>query len=375
MMSPRRAARIAAALALAAGTALSWAPSASAATVDAVGWWWRPNTAAAPGEVPPRADVSADQLLVEGEPEGPVAVAAVRFKLADGETSPILTITPSTDSVLPDGAVILGCRVASAWVSAQGGKWEKRPTPDCFTSVQGIRSDGKITFALTPLQSGPDIEVAFYPGQVPNPSNDAAKGSAFSLKFAKPTAADLKTTSGEPGGFSGTGGGFSPPPAESFGAETGGGAGGTETGSTGDGTTFDSGDGATSDFSAPTESSSTFGPSPAFSQPSTFAAPTAVAPAAAPSGLTANEQAGPTGVAPTVQAAPVSTTSAPRKGKTLGIIVLLAGAALGFYAYSGNALGGGRPVPAPVAPPGAEPVLGGLGRFSRARSGPPPSLS
>ncbi len=372
MTTSRRVARLAAVLALILGAGLSWMPVASAVTVEASGWWWRPNTAAAPVEVPPRGDVSTDQLLVEGAPEGPVAVAAVRFRLAEGETSPVLTLTPTSDSVLPEGAVILGCRVASAWVAAQGGKWEKRPIPDCFTSVQGINAGGKITFALTPLQSGPDLEVAFYPGQVPNPSNDAAKGSAFTLKFAKPTGADLRTTPAEAGGFSGTGGGFSPPPAESFGAEPT--SGGSDSAPTSP--TFDSASAPTADFSAP--SSTSFGPSPAFSQPSTFAAPTDVTPAAPPSGLTADEQAGANGVAPSVQAAPASNTVASNNGRTFGIIVLLAGAALAFYAYSGSALGrGGVPAPVvPVAPPpGTEPVIGGLGRFARPRLGPPPSLS
>lgn len=375
MTASRRAARLAAILALILGAALSWAPGASAVTVEASGWWWRPNTTAAPIEVPPRTDVTPDQLLVEGAAEGPVAVAAVRFRLADGETSPILTLTPSSDSVLPEGVVILGCRVASAWVAAQGGKWEKRPIPDCFTSVQGISSGGKITFALTPLQSGPELEVAFYPGQTPNPPNDAAKGSTFTLKFAKPTSSDLKTTKADPGGFTGTGGGFSPPPAESFGASPT--AGESEPDPSASESTFDAGSTPTADFSAP--SSTSFGPSPAFSQPSTFSAPTAVVPAAPPSGLAANEQAGATGVAPPVQAAPAPNTAVPRGGRTLSIIVLLAGAALAFYAYSGPALGRSGYVPAPVVPvtppPGAEPVIGGLGRFARPRLGPPPSLS
>jgi len=367
----RSTARVVAALAIAAGAALSFTPTASAVTVDGSGWFWRPNTNAAPLPVPPRADVGADQLLVEGEPEGAVAVAAARFTLAEGETSPILTVTPTPDSTVPAGAVILACRIASAWVPTQGGKWEARPMPDCFTSVQGIPADGgKLTFPLTPLQSGTTLEVAFYPGNRADAPAGTPNGSVFSLKFAKPTAADLQTTTGDAGGFSGTGGDFSPPDASSFGADDGAG----DAGSSGSG--FDAGTTGPSDVGT----TSTFGPSPAFSQPSSFAAPTAVAPAASPSGLTAAEQAGPSGVvAPAVPSAPASNTSTSPKGRTLGILVLLAGAALGFWAYSGG--GGGLGIglaPATVpaaAPPGAEPVLGGLGRFARPRTGPPPSLS
>lgn len=366
----RRGARIAAVAAMAAGTALSWTSAASAATVDAAGWWWRANTTTAPIDVPPRADVGTDQLLVEGTAEGATALAAVRFKLAEGETSPILTITPTQDSVLPPDAVVLACRAGSAWSSVQGGKWEYKPIPDCFSSVQGIPSDGgKLTFALTPLQSDQTIDVVIAPGVNPAAVNDNARSSAFTLKFAKPTAADLKTTTGDTSGFAGTGGDFSSPDPGSFGADTG-----SDTSAATTGSSFDSGSSSSSFDSG----STSYGLSPAFSQPSTFTAPaTVVAPAAAT--LKPQEQADASGSAPVQQAAPVANTvNAPKKGRTLGILVLLAGAALGFWAYSGSALGGGSAlVPAaPLAPPpGTEPVLGGLGRFARPRVGPPPSLS
>jgi hypothetical protein len=362
----RRWSRVGAVALLIAGGALSWAPSASAVTIDASGWWWRPNTTTAPIDVPPRADVSADQLLAEGEPEGATAVAAVRFKLAEGETSPILTIAPTADSVIPDGAVVLACRVGSSWQPAQGGKWELKPIPDCFTSVQGIPSDGgKLTFALTPLQSGQDLEIVIAPGVAPNATNDNARFSSFTLKFAKPTASDLKTTTGDTT-FSGTGGGFVTPDPSGFGADDSSGAGTAGT----SGSSFDSGTASTFDSGSATS----FGPSPAFSQPSTFTPPASVvAPASAT--LSANEQANSAGVARPVAAAPVATTRSPGKGRTLGILVLLAGAALGFWAYTGSAAGGGGVPAVPVAPPpGSEPVVGGLGRFAKPRFGPPPSL-
>ena len=370
--SRRRRARVAAVLLLAGGSALSWVPSASAVTVEASGWWWRANDSALPVEVPPRADVGTDQLLVEGEPEGPVALAAVRFKLAEGETSPILKITASQDSVVPPDAVVQACRVGSAWAPAAGGKWQQKPLADCFTSVQGIPSEGGVlTFALTPLQSGTDLEVVIVPGVNPAAPNDNARFSSFTLKFAKPTPADLKTTTGDAGGFSGVGGDFAPPDPSSFGAEGSGSSGaGSDTGSSfGSGSSFDAGSGSSG------SGSTSFGSSPAFSQPSTFTPPASVAPAAS-TGLTASEQAGPTGAAP-VQAAPAANTTEAPKGRTLGILVLLAGAALGFWAYTGSATGGRGFVPAaaPVPAPGAEPVVGGLGRFARPRRGPPPSLS
>jgi hypothetical protein len=364
----RRRARVAAVLLLAGGSALSWVPPASAVTVDASGWWWRANDSALPVDVPPRADVGTDQLLVEGEPEGATAVAAVRFTLAEGETSPILTLTPTQDSVLPPEAVVLACRVGSSWEPAQGGKWQRKPIPDCFSSVQGIPSDGgTLTFALTPLQSGTTLEIVIAPGVNPTAVNDNARFSSFSLKFPKPTSADLKTSSGDAGGFSGVGGDFSSPDPSEFGAE----------GSTSDGTSssFDGGTSSGSSFDSTGGSlSTTFGPSPAFSQPSTFSPPATVAPSAS-AALPASEQAGPTGVAP-VQAAPAANTADTPRGRTFGILVLLAGAALGFWAYTGSASGAGRVAMVPAAPaPGTEPVVGGLGRFARPRLGPPPSLS
>ena len=360
----RKRARVVAVVAIAAGAVLSWVPPASAVTVDGAGWWWRTNTTTVPVEVPPRADVGTDQLLVEGEPEGATAVAAVRFKLAEGESSPILTITPTPDSVVPPTAVIQACRVGSAWSPAQGGKWERKPIADCFASVQGIPSDGgAITFALTPLQSGTDLEVVIVPGVDPNAVNDNAKFSAFSLKFTTPTAADLKTTTAD-AGFSGTGGDFSAPDPGSFGADT--------DSSSGDSSSFDSGssfDTGSSSF----DSGASFGASPAFTQPADFAAPTAVE-SPAEAALAPTEQADVTGAAP-VAAAPVATTTESNDGRTLGILVLLAGAALGFWAYSGSAAGRGVAAVPVAPPPGAEPVIGGLGRFARPRTGPPPSLS
>lgn len=359
----RRGARVPAALALVVGLGLTGlSGSAGAAAVEAAGWWWRPNSAVLPIPVPPRADVGTDQVLVEGEPEGATAVAGVRFLLAEGESSPVLAVTPSGDSVLPDDAVVLACRVTSNWVSAQGGKWESRPGADCLTSVQGIRSeDGKLVFALAPLQSGSTLDVVFTPGA----------GSVFSLKFLTPTPADLKTST-DAGGAS-TGGDFAAPDPSSFGAdtETGGDSGSFDPGPT---TSFDTGAGAGT-------TGSDFG-SAAFTQPSTFTPPPTVPVAvAAPSGA-APVAAAPSGSEGTpVAAVPASNTNDTKKGRTLGILVLLAGGALGFWAYSGGPSGGGllggagaTGAPGSATGAGPEPVVGGLGRFARPRTGPPPTL-
>lgn len=356
----RRAARLTAALVMALGLGLVGTAGAGAAAVDAVGWWWRPNSTAVPIEVPPRADVGPDEVLVEGEPEGASAVAAVRYKLGEGETNPILTVVPTEDSALPTGASVLACRVTSPWVSAQGGKWEARAFPDCLTSVQGIRgSDGKLVFALAPLQSGPTLEVVITPAQ----------GAVFSLKFLKPTAADLKTTTDGTG--TATGGSFASPDPSSFGADS-------DSGSSTSSGTFDSGSSA-EDFEATPSAATTQFASPAFSQPSSSSftpPPTVPVAAAAPSGVAPVAAAPNSNFAPApIQAVPAANTSDTKKGRTLGVLVLLAGAAIGFWAYSGSLMGGGAGAAGGgVAAAGAEPVLGGLGRFSRPRNGPPPTL-
>jgi hypothetical protein len=366
----RRRARVPAVLAVALGLGLVWAPSAhAAATVQATGWWWRSNTATLPLDVPKRPDVGDDQLLVEGEPEGATAVAAVRFQVPKGETSPILTVTPTQDSTVPDDAVVLACRASSSWEAAKGGKWESQPIPDCFSSVQGIKgADGKLVFALTPIQSDDIVDVVLVPGTVAG-RPDNAKGSVFTLKFVAPTAADIKTTAGAEGGFTTTGGDFSSPDPSSFGA----GSTSSDTGSS----SFDSGAAlAPSSSSFDSGSAGTDFSSPAFSQPSTFSSPSTVAPAVASAGVAA----APVAAAP-VQATVASNTSEAKRGRTLGIIVLLAGAALAFWAYSGSVSGamsglaGGGTVAGAGSPPAADqPVIGGLGRFARPRQGPPPPL-
>jgi hypothetical protein len=124
--------------------------------------------------------------------------------------------------------------------------------------------------------------------------------------------------------------------------------------------------------------------SPSYSAPSSsFSAPTITAPAVAPA-------LPPEAQAPSVpqQTALPATTAAAAKDdngpRGIAFLILLAGLAFAGLAYITPAraedghVGLGRfrrPVPAEALAAPVEPVQGGLGRFTRPRTGPPPALS
>lgn len=196
------------------------APPAGAASLVASGWWYRASTTTPTAEspqpvpggnpqvpaLPTAPTVPADQLHVEGSPGGATAIAAMTFSLAEGESSPVLTLTPHPSSAVPPEAVILACRAAVQWAppAQSPGTWETKPLVDCLTSVQGQTAEGgKIVFPLQPLVSGSLLDVVIVPGTVANlPAGQ--NGSTFSLTFARPGPEALVTTtatSGSDGGF------------------------------------------------------------------------------------------------------------------------------------------------------------------------------
>jgi hypothetical protein len=340
---------------LGASMAASPAP-AGAATLAKASWWYRAHTAdsgsflppatpaipggapKAPAPVPAPAPPSVPEgsALVEGATDGANAIAALSWTLAAGEMAPVLTITPGTSSNVPDGAVILACRAAVAWEKpeTEPGTWEEKPLVDCGQSVQGIPSpDGSIAFGLAPLLSGTTLDVVLTPGIAQ--SQPTRVGSTFSLSFDTATGATLKTDVEAPV--------FAPSPAASSGSATS----------------------TTPTYSAP---ASTYTP-PASSQ-------------VAQPALEPQEQA------PNV---PMQTALPPtvplkddRTAQGVGFLVLLAGLAFAGLAYvtparaENSTIGLGRfrrPAPAIIGSGPAEPVKGGLGRFARPRTGPPPALS
>jgi hypothetical protein len=363
----RRTARLLALALVVLGAAVLASPGPAAATpATQTAWWWRPATTDPVGALPPAAQVPGTprptlpaappapptvpegHLLVEGTIEGATAVAALTWTLTEGESAPILTVTPAESSAVPPEAVILACRAALPWdmPESQPGPWDKKPLVDCGLSVQGIPSeDGTITFPLGPLVSGTTLDVVLVPGRVGEPTPAGQPGSAFSLSFDAVEGASLATSGGGGTDFGGSGD-FTPPA-------------GTGSGS----------------FATP----GSFTPAP-----STPAAPPAVSPATP--ALEPQEQA------PSVPRTAMPTAALPvpedTTGRTVAFVILLAGSAIAAWTYLSEREGEGeetsmiglgrfrRAAPAAATVGGVpEPVTGGLGRFARSRTGPPPALS
>lgn len=330
--------RITPPLVMALGLVLVLLPgTAGAVEPEAAGWWSRTST---PVGVNPAAPTAGeDQLVVQGEPSGANAIAALRWTLPEGASGPTLTITAAEGSVVPAEALILACKAGSPWTEAKGAPLEEAPKVDCGTSVNGVvAEDGTITFALGTLMNGQVLDVVLTPGKMPDDT-----GSTFLLTFDRPGADALVTSAG----------------------------GGDETafdsGSAGGGAFAPSSSGSGS-FAAPSAS----GGDTSFSAPSTgAAAPTTPAAEAAlpPENQVALDTA-------TGAAEPAAASDDRDRAKTLGIAVLLVGAAVAAWAFMSGGAGrvgaGAGAVPAVAA---TAPTPGGLGRFVRPRVGPPPSLS
>ncbi len=175
------------------------AVDARAATLAQTGWWWRINDGTAPTAVPPPPMVPDGGLMVAGAPDGATAIAALHFDLADGESSPVLTLTVADNGDQGgDTAILAACVTGSAWEPASAGTWTYKPFPACDQgSVNGLRSEDHLTwtFALAPLVSGRLLDVTLVPGI--DPTRPAgANGSTFQLAFDPPSGASLATTSG-----------------------------------------------------------------------------------------------------------------------------------------------------------------------------------
>ena len=211
----RRVVRVLASLFLLSGAALVLTPTtAGAASLDQSGWWYRATTQSPTTEIPQPIPggapvvpvtapgpptVSAEQLHVEGSAAGAVAVAAVKYTLVEGESNPVLTLTPEPGSTVPPNAIILACRAALEWTPPETnpGAWETKPLADCSKSVQGqildAASGGGVVFPLQPLASGTSLDIIIVPGTDPALPAEA-RGSVFSLTFARPGPEALKTS-------------------------------------------------------------------------------------------------------------------------------------------------------------------------------------
>lgn len=169
---------------------------AGAATPAATAWWWRPQGAAGGILFPTPPSVPADGLAVGGAPDGPTAVAAVRYALFAGETPLTLSLVTSNEAGA-DGAVIWACPAGGPWEPVQAGKWETRPQAACgVASVTGKRSpDGKSwTFDVSSLASltvQGFLDIVLQPGTVSTPGGSVS--TTFQISFSKPGTSSLAT--------------------------------------------------------------------------------------------------------------------------------------------------------------------------------------
>ena len=387
-MGRRRMLRLVAAFLLVAGSALvAFGAPAGAGDLADSGWWYvRPGVTGQPPTVP------AGGLYVAGAPDGAIAIAAVRYTLAEDETEPKLTLqvaapgasdegeggeepAPPAPVPVPGGApvpapggapappaeaapVILACQAGAGWSGVEAGSADAAPPPACGAgSVAGTPSPDGLswTWDLAKLQIKTTIDVILVAGKVKE-LPEGANGSTFQLAFAKPTAESLESVEGSapepftpPGGGAGDFGG-APDLAE------GGAADGFATGSGaadgGGDVSFDAGDDTTSEGPALPE-----------------------------------EQQGLTPTAPLVQAqqpAPEVAAAEPagstRDTRWLGIVVVLLAGVVAVMANQQpvpplRGLGPfRREVPAEAVVGPSDTGGGGLGRFAKSRSGAAPRL-
>lgn len=316
---------------------------AGAVELDSHGWWWRAQTGLNGTEVPPPPNVPDDGLAVGAAPDGATALAALRYDLAPGDTSPVLTLTVADNGGFGDGqATLAACPPQVRWSAAQAGRWDRRPVGDCLAaSVQGIRSDDGATwtFPVAPLVDDGSVDIVIVPGaQTP----DGAPTPGFQIAFDPPGPDALAVTVLPVASSSSTSSSSTTSTLPLSTATTPPASGGS--------------DGFIPSFSAGTPVPAT-GPSV-----ETF--------------VPAEGGGNSAGQAYETAAAPLDPAS--DRGRALGV-ALLAGTAVAA------GLAGRQPQRAPrllgavtagraTATPPPEPEMGGLGRFSRPRHGSPPPL-
>jgi hypothetical protein len=308
--------------------------SASALPPSAAGWWWKAQTGKAAVPSPPT--VPGGGLMVGGDPSGANALAALRFELAADEAPTILTLTVADNGdVNGASAALAACPAGSAWSSAYAGAWPTRPNAACARAAPGVRStDGKTwTFNVAGLVTAGRLDLVLTPGE----------GSSFNLVFNPPTTATLQTTA--------------KPVAPAFTSPTI----DSSADSSIDASVADDGSSAVLDFGAVPVDASAF-----------VAAPT-------------DEIALQTPGRGALAARPVAAIPGNQREISGVAFVLLLGAALAAYLLTKaetpvvRSLGPMTTSATTVrrlSPRGgpAEPQVGGLGRFTRTRQGPPPKL-
>lgn len=345
---------------------------AVAADVAATGWWSRTATndplsespqplpfpnPTTPDTVPIGATVGGEQMLVEGSPDGATAVAAIRWNLAEGESSPTLILPISPGSSVSPASVVLACRAGAPWTppDPSPGRWESKPVVDAQACINGIVADdvSSIAFGLQPLVRKQVLDIVLVPGRladVPQLPIAQTDGSTFRWVFEAPSLESLETI--ENSGFvEGSGSVVVAPPS--------------------------------------TEVEATPGVAPPPAAPVTAAVP--ATPPPPPASIPAADTS--TVVTPTLEphelaapAAPVPIAAARGAARPLGLALLLCGAACAAWAHLSpqpdrDLVGLGRfrrrlaPADALAGVAIDASTTGGLGRFARHRDEPPVPLS
>jgi hypothetical protein len=180
-----------------------------------LGYWWQGQPDGAPLPAPP--NVPAGGLWVSGTETSPIAVSAVRFRVPDTETTPVLTLginsqNPPRDVSQPTNAgvaVVLACPATGPWAPAAAGAWSAAPQRNCGSAIHGQNSaDGKtIVFDLGPAVVNGTVDVVFVPGTggaalpalpAQIPGVPAPQPNGFDVTFAKVGAEQVQVSPATP---------------------------------------------------------------------------------------------------------------------------------------------------------------------------------
>ncbi len=295
-----------------------------------------------PAVVPAGAAAGDGQLVVESTPEGAVAIAAIRWELGGGDSSPSLTLPVAPGSTLNPQSIVLACRAGAPWSppDSGAGTWNAKPLVDGTNCVNGVIADdlSSVGFGLQPLVSGNVLDVVLTPGKetavappagVPEPPVDIDR-STFRWTFPAPDTSALTIVEGD----------------------------------------FTEGAGDKNVSPAPVEIAlpSDGAPAPEVPPATTFEAPAPTAPPIEPIAAPALADDELATAAPVIRPAASLGTGANR---TIGFVFLVLAAAMAGWAYWSDRRDGA----ALLGVDGSAQAVGGLSRFARPRTGSPTPLS
>src|SRR4051794_32841701 len=180
----------------------AFAPAASAVSGVQSGFW---------SALPATPQVPAGGLDVAANANGPQAVAAVKFTLADGETAPILTLKVA--QAQPQSQVAIeACAIATesaGWAPPPGGgpgPMASAPKANCTDGLVtgALSADGStVTFDLSLMPTdGTTVNILIQPSQVPSPAAGTAPGApnymypTFDAAFKPVDASAVAVTAG-----------------------------------------------------------------------------------------------------------------------------------------------------------------------------------